>query len=82
LFARKVSFFICYHLDPSNVDKRDIINSQKEKFEKNSTRTICIAFPGELMSLYDYEKEKNNNCFSSINYLLQQIENYQVDVSF
>lgn len=80
LITNKIRFFICYQLDPLDIDKYQIVNLERNQFKNNNSRTIgSIAFPGVLMGLYEYEKEKKksrNICLSKYNYLLKQIDKY------
>ncbi len=77
LIKNKVHFFICYAQDPPDITKNHIIDSVREDFKNNDNKFISIGFPGELISLYGYEREKaQNTCLSKYDYLLLQINKY------
>lgn len=76
-----VSFFLCYE-KPSGFDEKDAITKLKRD-SNTANRTeylINVGFPGYLMSLYNYEKDKKmsqNITLSKFQYLKLQIEKYQ-----
>jgi len=76
LVTNGIRFFICYQQDYTS--KCKVIDSERKLFKNNHRRLIgSIAFPGELMSLYEYEKKKTpNSCLSKYDYFLLQINRY------
>jgi len=80
LVINEVRFFICYQQDASDINKCKVIDYERKQFKKSHSRLIgSIAFPGELMNLYEYEKEKakvQNICLSKYDYLLLQMNKY------
>lgn len=79
LITNRVRFYICYTKDPPNIQESIIIANVREYFKNNSSKGIVLGFPGELMSLYEYEKEKARKegvCLSKYDYLLMQISSY------
>jgi hypothetical protein len=83
LIINRTKFFVCFAQDPLDINKHQIIDSVREQFKVNNSRLIAsIAFPGELMSLYEYEKGKTkerNICLSKYDYLLIQIKKYLIE---
>jgi len=79
LVSNRIRFYICYAKDPPDVTKTDIIESVREHFKDNKGKIINFGFPGELMNLYEYEKEKARKkgiCLSKYDYLLMQISRF------
>ncbi|MFT3740633.1 MAG: hypothetical protein QM786_17930 [Breznakibacter sp.] len=76
-----VSFFLCYE-KPPGFDEKDVLNKLKRDLSTaNRTEYLMnVGFPGYLMSLYNYEKDKKmsqNITLSKFQYLKLQIEKYQ-----
>ena len=79
LVSNKIRFYICYAQDPPNITKTCIVASVREHFKNNKGIIISYGFPGELMKLYEYEKEKAREkgfCLSKYDYFLKQISRY------
>jgi len=78
LIKNNKRFFICYEKLPgySENDSYKIIT--KDFYENNKSYMVNVAFPGELLLFYDYEKEEaNSNCgLSKYRYLQEQIKKY------
>ena len=61
------------------ITKASAVKSARERFQKNGVSLINFAFPGELMNLYEYEKEKAERkgiYLSKYDYLLMQINKF------
>lgn len=86
LISKKVRFFICFEKVPSNISISEVIESERKQFMNNPNRFIRpIAFPGELMSLYEYEKEcakAKGFYLSKYDYLLEQINKYLTESDY
>jgi hypothetical protein len=79
LVSNRICFYICYAQDPPNITKTCIIESVREHFKNSNGKIISFSFPGELMNLYEYEKEKARGkgfCLSKYDYLLMQINSF------
>jgi len=79
LITNGVRFYICYTKDPPDTQKSLIIDSARNCFKNNNSKGIAFGFPGELISLYEYEKEKalkEGVCLSKYDYLLMQIGSF------
>lgn len=80
LIKNKKHFFICFEKPKgfNNSDAYYLI--KKENFDGNNKyHLINIGFPGDLMTFYNYEKEKANEqglTLSKYEYLLKQIKRY------
>lgn len=79
LVLNRIRFYICYAQDPPDITKTCIIESAREHFKNCNGKIISFGFPGELMNLYEYEKEKAREkgiCLSKYDYLLMQISRF------
>jgi hypothetical protein len=79
LGSNKIRFYICYVKDPPEITNTDIIEYAREYFKNSKSKVIGFGFPGELMNLYEYEKEKAREegiCLSKYDYLLMQISRF------
>lgn len=79
LIKNKVCFYICYAHVPLDIPKEHIIDYAREHFKKENWKYISFGFPGELMSLYEYEKLKAKEegvCLSKYEYFLKQIKRF------
>lgn len=79
LIKNSKRFFICFEKLPGYSESDSYKLVTKDLFRNNKSHMINLAFPGELMILYDYEKEDANsqNCgLSRYRYLQEQIKKY------
>lgn len=82
LITNKIHFYICFANDPPDKQLSHTIDYAREYFKKNKSISIAFGFPGELMNLYEYEKEKvskEGHCLSKYDYLLMQINKYTLE---
>lgn len=80
LIVDSVSFYICYE-KPSGFKKSDAIELiRKDLHAKNKTTyLINVGFPGNLMTLYKYERDRLENqgvTLSKYEYLKHQIDSF------
>jgi hypothetical protein len=79
LIKNSKRFFICFEKLPGYSESDSYKLVTKNLFKKDKSHMMNFAFPGELMILYDYEKEESNgrNCgLSRYIYLQEQIKKY------
>ena len=79
LIKNNKRFFLCFEKlsGYSESDSYKLIT--KDLYGNNKSHMMNVAFPGELMILYDHEKEEANrqNCgLSRYRYLQEQIKKY------
>ncbi|MBP1631523.1 MAG: hypothetical protein H6Q15_2416 [Bacteroidetes bacterium] len=80
LIKRETRFFICYDKLPGINDNDAYKIITEDLFARNEKSLIInVSFPGDLMILYEYEKEKaekRNRKLSKYVYLRRQIKKY------
>lgn len=76
-----ISFYICYEKPPSFSKDESLKLIKRDLFTKDKpTHIINIGFPGDLMSLYAYERDKakeEGKCLSKYEYLITIINEYK-----
>jgi len=79
LIKNNKRFFICFEKLPGYSESDSYKLVTKDLFKNNKSHMMNLAFPGELMILYDFEKEEANrpNCgLSRYRYLQEQIKKH------
>ena len=79
LIKNSKRFFICFEKLSGYSESDSYKLVTKDLFKNKKSHMMNLAFPGELMILYDYEKEEANrqNCeLSRYRYLQEQIKKY------
>lgn len=76
-----VSFYICYE-KPSGFSKEESLKLIRRDLyaEGKSAHIINISFPGDLMSLYTYKRDKDKKkglCLSKYEYLISMMNEYE-----
>jgi hypothetical protein len=80
LTKSKKPFFICYELPRGKNDEEAYKIISKGLFEDKKAILINVAFPGDLMTLYDYEKKEENKRGKSLTkyeYLQRRIKVFE-----
>lgn len=76
-----IRFFICFVKSPGLSDEESLALIKRDLFtEYKSTHMINIGFPGNLMMMYRYEKnkaKKEGSCLSKYEYLISMIDKYK-----
>lgn len=76
-----ISFHICYEKPSGLSTEESLVLIKRDLFtEDNLTHIINIGFPGDLMSLYVYERDKAKGeglCLSKYDYLISMIDKYK-----
>jgi hypothetical protein len=74
LIRKKIRFYICYGSLPGEgvEESRKIIISGLKGINEH---IVSPSFPGQMMSLYNYNKEKNQN-FTKLNFFKKNIKKF------
>lgn len=74
-------FFICFVKSPGLSNEESLALIKQDLFTRdNPTHIINIGFPGNLMIMYRYERDKAKKeglCLSKYDYLLSMIDKYK-----
>ena len=80
LIRSKTSFYICHRADMSEEEKEHMLQIEREEFKKSNCRIVSyIAFPGDLLKLYEAERQRLATSLVHLNkyeYLLSQLQLY------
>jgi hypothetical protein len=77
IIKNKKHFFICIEKISGNDEVDYYKIAKSDLFVDEKSHIINVAFPGELMIFYDYDRSNSKNCMlSKYKYLQEQIKKY------